>query len=237
MLADIVKGTATSRKQFQGALRRFAALMLRDNLESALKASLTDVMSHPDEDARVLLTQAQERIASVDRWGASPVVTQEMAMPEVLRSVRSDEEIPLPTFSEGLNKVLNGGLHFGHLTVVAGKVGSGKTSFLLQMADGIAGAGGDARRMPVVLVSTSADRRQLSLRSMARLTRTNAGALLSKRWVSGWEGDFLESEVDLDESKESVADYYLRRVREAEEGLPDHRAQPRHRRGLSLGLR
>ena len=226
LLERIGRGTTTDRRRFRQALKRLSEAVLRENLESALRASLADLAAHTDDDAISLLRHAQERLQSVGESGVGPLVTQDVAMPEILQAVFDREQVPIPLFSDGLTKVLNGGLQFGHLVGFAGSSGSGKTALLLQMADGVAAANnarvaGGLAPIPVVFVSTTGARRHLTLRSLSRVTRMNAGAILSKRWISGWEGDFLESEIDINEDVESLSAYYERRVREAEAAYRD----------------
>ncbi|MFN7976117.1 MAG: DnaB-like helicase C-terminal domain-containing protein [Acidobacteriota bacterium] len=212
----------TDHRGFRQHLRRLADMVLKENLESALRASITDITAHPNEDAHSLLGHARERVNSLGRFGIGPLVTQEVAMPDLLDRLLNRDQVPIPTFSDGLNKLLNGGIQFGHLLILTGGAGSGKTAFLLQLADGI--AAGNPTRMgrglpaiPVLYITTSSSRRDLTIRSLSRLTKMNAGALFSKRWISGWEGDFLESEIDINEEVESVSSYYDRRIREGEE--------------------
>lgn len=220
-VAHIQRGTSTEPKRFRQALKRIAEVILRENLESALRASITDIVARPDSDAHTLLAHAQERLAAVGRGASAPLVTQEMAMPEISHAILDPETVPVTTFSSGLNKLMNGGLQFGSFTVLAGPSGSGKTSLLLQLADGVAASNNERVQkglspVPVVYVSTTSSRRQLATRSLARYARLNAGALISKRWITGWEGDYMESESDIDESVEPVGKYYERRLKEAE---------------------
>lgn len=219
VVAQIQRGTSTEPKRFRQALKRLAEVILRENLESALRASITDIVARPDTDAHTLLTHAQERLSAVGRGASAPLVTQEMAIADITHALLDAETVPVPTFSAGLNKLMNGGLQYGSFTVVAGPAGSGKTALLIQLADGIAASNHERVRsglspVPVVYVSTASSRRQLAVRSLSRLGRMNAGALLSKRWITGWEGDYLESESDIED--EPVAKYYERKLKEAE---------------------
>ncbi len=86
---------------------------------------------------------------------------------------------PIPTFSEGLNINLNGGLQRGRVFTIAGPAGGGKTTLAHQILDEIARrnkpeAAGDPRNV-CLYVHLEQGRAELLIKSYSRLGKINSG--------------------------------------------------------------
>ncbi|HEY8417916.1 MAG TPA: DnaB-like helicase C-terminal domain-containing protein, partial [Limnochordales bacterium] len=95
----------------------------------------------------------------------------------------------VPTGLVDLDERLDGGLWPAELSIVAARPGTGKTAFLLTVAQHVARDG-----KPVLFYSLEQSRRQLALRVVAAETGTNA-SLLRKGWLSQGEWEAIYKAV------------------------------------------
>jgi hypothetical protein len=100
--------------------------------------------------------------------------------------------IPITAFGskthpgDGLNQALQGGLHVGHVIGLAGATGEGKTTFALQMADGLAFDNVQRERdgqppVAVLYLSGQARPEALLLKTLSRLAKLDSGDILRGR--------------------------------------------------------
>jgi len=87
--------------------------------------------------------------------------------------------VGIPTGFSELDKILFGGFRDG-LYIVTGEPGAGKTTYLRNLADRIAG-----RRIPVIMVSMETSAFELWAKSMARITDSSIGDVLCGRVDQG----------------------------------------------------
>jgi hypothetical protein len=97
--------------------------------------------------------------------------------------------IPITAFGskthpgDGMNQALQGGLHVGHVIGLAGATGEGKTTFALQMADGVAFDNVQRERegqppVAVLYLGGQARPEALLLKTLSRLAKLDGGDIL-----------------------------------------------------------
>ncbi len=166
------------QKVVEASVNRQAAKTLSDAQAKAEAGSLQEVV---DE-----LVKGQNRLAQIGK----PLPSMEEDLEAGLHEQIMDKPVPpIPTFSETLNRNLNGGLHGNKFMVLTAPAAGGKTTLLLQMAEEIAQAG-----TPCLFVALEMSKKELLVKSLARIGEFNAGAIEEQRYLL---------EPDLPESQET----------------------------------
>lgn len=80
---------------------------------------------------------ARKQTREADLAGGRLLSMAELA-PGLMKELFSPQQKPIPTFSQGLNENLNGGLQRGKVFTIAGRSGGGKTTFALQLLEEVA---------------------------------------------------------------------------------------------------
>ncbi|RKY81834.1 hypothetical protein DRQ15_08115 [candidate division KSB1 bacterium] len=108
-------------------------------------------------------------------------------MEKTLRELLESRERNIPTFSPTLNRNLNGGLRKGDFLTILGAPGSGKTTFLWQLAQYIAENGKEieSQRVPVpcLYLTFQMKKNDLYLWALNRLEKIDGGLLFGRRWL------------------------------------------------------
>lgn len=146
--------------------------------EDVLKQALDYVREGRLQEVADTIQQGHERLAQVGKMLPSMAVRIEVAgLPEKLLD-RDKADRPIPTFSETLNRNLNGGLQRGRFMVWTAPAGGGKTTLLLQLADEIAKAG-----TLCLFVALEMAELELWRKSLARIGEFNSGLLEAQNYL------------------------------------------------------
>lgn len=108
--------------------------------EALLRESLDKLKETPG-DYRAILDQikagAEGQIRAADHEGAAIPFMRDI-LAEVEERIFNPKRKPIPTFSQGINENLNGGLQRGKVFTITGRAGGGKTTLALQIMEKIA---------------------------------------------------------------------------------------------------
>ncbi|MBT5872287.1 MAG: AAA family ATPase [Candidatus Latescibacteria bacterium] len=115
---------------------------------------------------------------------------------DLLRDLIESKERSIPTFSEGLDYNLNGGLRRKTLVTITSENGEGKTTFGWQLAQHVAENGRTEGEFsiptPVMYVSMEMARSTLFNKALSRLGRIDGGVLSGRQWLDIEEVDEKE---------------------------------------------
>ncbi len=113
------------------------------------------------------------------------------SLADLVARITSKEQAPIPITAfgskqhagDGLNQALQGGLHVGQVVGLAGAAGEGKTTFALQLADGVAFDNVQREResqptVPVLYLGAQMRPEALLLKSLSRLAKLDSGDVL-----------------------------------------------------------
>jgi len=186
--ASIIKETASKRRLLI-ATNKIATLTTKDLAEA-------DMLS---EAAKILL-EAGTRSGAQKAIPFSQVVSEFFDQVTVAAEA-GPEGIGLRTGFNDLDGLLNG-LSGGKLIIIAGRPGTGKTSFLLSLVRNIVGTKLPARKYRVVVFSLEMDRNELAERLIAQQARIDTrrlrtGQLAAEEWPKFTEAVSASSEWQL----------------------------------------
>jgi hypothetical protein len=122
---------------------------------------------------------------------APPQARPESSVADLLARLTSRDRVPIPVTAfgskthpgDGLNQALQGGLHAGQVVGLAGATGEGKTTFALQLADGVAFDNLQRERdsqptVPVLYLSGQTQPEALLMKSLSRLGKLDSSEIL-----------------------------------------------------------
>lgn len=170
--------TAANWREYAQALKdtartRELKVFLRENL-GALNDSPGEYRALLDK----LREGAEDLIRAADLDG-KPIPTMREILHEIEEEIFESPFKPIPTFSAGLNRNLNGGLQRGKVFAITGPAGGGKTTFAHQLIDEIARGnklkGKEEPRNICVYIALEQGRAELLIKSFSRLGRVNGG--------------------------------------------------------------
>ncbi|MCG3200095.1 MAG: hypothetical protein HUU16_04245 [Candidatus Omnitrophica bacterium] len=113
--------------------------------------------------------EAEEEETHLKAYSLSPLSA---AVPGLIGQLLSPNRVTVPTPSEPLNELLNGGWTLQRLYVVAGSTGEGKTTFCAWAADRAA-----SHNVPVVFVSFQAPKELLSIYALSRSAKIDSARI------------------------------------------------------------
>ena len=128
------------------------------------------------QEAIDTITKGQERLARIAR--PLPTMAEELGELSERLLDRKKADRPIPTFSETLNRNLNGGLQRERFMVLTAPAGWGKTTFALQVLEEIARAG-----IPCLFVALEMSKKELLTKTLSRLGGFNSGVIEGQAYL------------------------------------------------------
>lgn len=177
LLGDMTYTTANVAEYARRIRENSRAMETRTLLLGSL-----DKLKDKPGDYRAILDQlkagAEDQIRAADREGAA-VPSMREVLAQVEEEIWGSHSKPIPTFSQGINQNLNGGLQGGKVYTIAGKAGGGKTTLALQILEEITQDNSKkAKGEPLdicLYIHLEQGRAELLVKSYSRLGKINSG--------------------------------------------------------------
>ena len=170
-------------------------------------AKMFNVAKINESEERGIPVNSQDNLVQTQEQESSQNVRPMSELVEALYGdIVSDkeEELPLPTFSETLNRNLNGGLQRGKVYTIVSPAGYGKTTFALQLLEEIT----KDNKIPCIFVAMEMSRKELFIKTLSRLAEVNSGDIEGKFFLNEGYENKNQLRPKMDEAFENYGQNY-----------------------------